>query len=136
MIKANELRKGIIIQDYTGVIREVYGEDIQQQCWHEEGQTGTLEAPLNPIPLTPEWLERCGFEWDNGYLKIDLKNARMKLGFFKGARDKMTLFQTSCPSDGSKITTLQFGWNHPENIHQLQNLYFALTGEELTITSL
>lgn len=89
--------------------------------------------PYSPIPLTPELLERCGFKWQDGYLLISLKYAKLELGFYAGVADKMSLFQTSIPGKGSQVTEIGFGENHPEYLHQLQNLYFALTGDELII---
>jgi hypothetical protein len=80
---------------------------------------------VNPIPLTPEWLERCGFKDDGGnmwsgpeienddsieYFTIKKKNAGF---YFYGSE-----------------------WTHGKPflyVHQFQNLYFALTGEELQI---
>lgn len=96
---------------------------------------GLSYEDIDHIPLTVEWLERCGFTWDKGYMKINLKHARMALGFYAGVSDKMSLFQTTIPGEGSVEHEIGFGSNHPECIHQLQNPYFALTGEELTIKS-
>jgi hypothetical protein len=92
-----------------------------------------LALDLKRIAITPEWLERCGFKWDNGYLKISLKYAKMELGFYAGLSDKMSLFQTGVPGEGGLITEIGFGENHPEHLHQLQNLYFSFTGEALPI---
>lgn len=127
MIKANELRKGVIVIDYTGIVREVAGEDIQQQCWHEEGQTGTTEAPLNPIPLTTEWLERCGLtqktiehddlpQWQNFNMNI----AQYTDGFYLYT---ITSDPWHDQAVGKKI----------EFVHTLQNISLDLFGEELKI---
>lgn len=116
MIKANELRKGVLIIDYTGIVREVFGEDIQQQCWHEEGQSGTTEAPLNPIHLTPEWLERCGFKDIGPYWQ------------YNGKPGFVLLKENGVAYIGNPVRT------YVKTVHQLQNLYFALTeGEELNV---
>ena len=75
-----------------------------------------------PIPLTEEWLVKFGFEEIDGFLTLDL-------GSFSGARfifwygDVLNLF---CKSDMMLSKQIKY-------VHQLQNLYFALTGEELTI---
>ena len=78
------------------------------------------------IPLTPEILEKSGFEKDEEFC-----------GF--GINELMVVY-----SDGH-ITLMQdnFGkWFvsgmhmnhfHFESVHQLQNLYYALTNEELNI---
>lgn len=127
MIKANELRKGVLIIDCTGIVREVTGEDIQQQCWYEEGQSGTTEAPLNPIPLTPEWLERCGLS-QKPLEPDDLpqwSNLNMNIAQYTDGLYLYTV--TSDPwhdqAVGKKI----------EYVHTLQNISLALFGEELNV---
>lgn len=140
MIKANELRKGVLIIDYNGIVREVYGEDIQQQCWYEEGQSGTTEAPLNPIPLTPEWLERCRFEKeryadvkDTGEWDVKEKwisqDKELELFYVVLAGKEMT-------GDNASFARKMKGFHRYQpvkHVHQLQNLYFTLTGEELNL---
>jgi hypothetical protein len=68
-----------------------------------------------PIPLTEEWLLKFGFEKEEGWFKkkrLLLFNIR-NMYFTTPSRDIVSV----------DVTT----------VHQLQNLYFALTGEELTI---
>ena len=75
-----------------------------------------------PIPLTEEWLERFGFEKvaDNCWLNnktafyVDKRESHIRKGFVYYLKEDSNDF---IPID---------------NLHQLQNLYFALTGEELT----
>ena len=73
-----------------------------------------------PIPITPEWLERAGFEcsgftWDRGIMSV----SELEIGWEVQFQDVMD------------------GWHELNQdppcqyIHQLQNLYFALTGKEL-----
>lgn len=75
------------------------------------------EREVNPIPLTPEILEKCGFdvEYTNG-------------GFLCWLKGDFKLLDRRLPYP-------QF--HHPEalilHLHQLQNLYYALTGQELEI---
>lgn len=126
MIKANELRKGVLIIDYTGIVREVYGEDIQQQCWHEEGQSGTTEAPLNPIPLTPEWLERMGFQIETIPDSVDEEGEIIK-GYTHWTNGKFCFHF----SDG-RIE----GRDHIQYVHLFQSWYFFNTGEELQIKNI
>lgn len=68
---------------------------------------------MDPIPLTPEILEKCDFdEWGfqivrkDGYISIQANQYIM--------------------DEENEIATCEY-------LHQLQNLYFALTGEELEI---
>ena len=65
-----------------------------------------------PIPLTPEILEKCGFE--NSY-----KFGMVWHNYLK---------RYAVVVNGESIE------NVPQNLHQLQNLYFALTGTELNYT--
>ena len=68
----------------------------------------------SPIPLTEEWLVKFGFD-DN---------------FHKGK------FWVCLDDDGYFYTNHNLndeGFTEVLHVHQLQNLYFALTGEELTI---
>jgi hypothetical protein len=71
-----------------------------------------------PIPLTEDILLKCGFKFING---LGYRNKYLQSSILKGNFDT-------------------FHWNYYgisiylENLHQLQNLYFALTNQELTIT--
>jgi len=74
---------------------------------------------VRPIPLTEDWLEKFGFKntdagWSNG----------TKANLHKTVNGGYML-----PSFGHHdfVTELKY-------VHQLQNLYFALTGKELEIT--
>lgn len=135
MIKANELRVGNLIampadsgKPYWKVleIREngvIYGID-----WESGTAFCKLDIP-DPIPLTPEWLERCGLElrredkiWqiqvgNTSYLEIEAEEP-----FMCGVTPET--WRDICPI---------YIWNEIKHVHQLQNLYFTLTGEELTI---
>lgn len=71
-------------------------------------------ADLKPTPLTEEWLLKFGFKYKNGYGFI------FKYGYIS-KQDKYWIYHNIC----KKI----------DFVHQLQNLYFALTGEELIINN-
>ena len=73
---------------------------------------------FEPIPLTEEWLIRFGSKKNDEELTIPI-NRHMYISFF----------DNSC----QLITDDDFLIMDIESVHQLQNLYFALTGEELTI---
>lgn len=72
-----------------------------------------------PIPLTGQWLKSFGFEIDTPF-----ENSRpiyYKDGFYVD-------WDTLQPIDsGYDIAKVEIKY-----VHQLQNLYFALTGKELT----
>jgi hypothetical protein len=114
-MEANELRIGNLILKNGSIynIDTLFFVDIYD---------GTaINFHLKPIHLTEEWLLRFGFEktmeWT--YSKELLGNS--KLVYYLGEKGWSIGFKNY--SDFSNLTY----------VHQLQNLYFALTGEELTI---
>lgn len=81
---------------------------------------------VQPIPLTPEILVKCGFEdWsgDTQYGKFGLVMNDINIIFAYKIKEK--IFE--------RVDVDEFSIYHINYIHQLQNLYFALTGEELII---
>jgi hypothetical protein len=75
-----------------------------------------------PIPITPEWLERMGFGFEkigNGW-HLDVEINHYCLYSESGKYVDLFVFSDEV---GQQC----------QYIHQLQNLYFALTGEEITI---
>jgi hypothetical protein len=84
-------------------------------------------AYIDPIPLTPELLERCGFELKT---KHSFWCFRDKMGF------GICMWAEDEPCAGfEKKGCFYFGENYlaVEYLHDLQNLYFAHTRKELTI---
>ena len=79
---------------------------------------------LNPIKLTEEILLKCGFEKVKN--KIDIFEKK-RLRLFIGSRGQFLAYLIE------EDTTSAHYINSYEYLHQLQNLYFALTGEELKI---
>lgn len=109
MIQANELRIGNWVKlkgtDRIYTITFPLHNDLAEQ-WHN-----TLNH-IEPISITPEILEKC--YW-NGYNKLSI-NSNFKI-------DKEGRLYYCGDYTGINIDCL----------HQLQNLYFALTGQELNI---
>lgn len=106
-MKATELRIGNWVMgnkpfQVTGSLIALY--EGRQKLHHD---TRTLPEP---IPLTTEWLEKFGFEKHKDHYQL-----------------------------GKFIYNIHTGWwyrgrkiiNYPIYVHQLQNLFHALTGEEL-----
>lgn len=72
----------------------------------------------NPIPLTEKWALRFGFE-KKSRVSYSIKGIKL---LFDEASGTINLYILNWPiADNLKY------------VHQLQNLYFALTGEELEI---
>lgn len=125
---ANELRIGNWVEDNAIVI----GSKITQiNNITNEDQSCIL---LKPIPLTEEWLLKFGFERDIYHCpenNFDMKDGWSflieDLGIYIKFHED---FSFSIYDESDDIGLLI---KDPEHVHQLQNLYFALTGEELKI---
>lgn len=84
------------------------------------------------IPLTPERLERMGFKKQkNGkdFTKIGYADSVYFLRWNEISKDIHAISVCHPNIDNSQTA---FAW-HIKHVHQLQNLYFALTGKELEI---
>lgn len=75
---------------------------------------------FTPIPLTEEWLVKFGFEINKHHFTKWINETNTFIIMFDDR--KKNYFICDCPID----CNIKF-------VHQLQNLYFALTGEELEI---
>ena len=128
-IKANELRIGNYLIDSNSrlCVVDTLSKDIID-CGIFAVHDCITTFPIQPIPLTEEWLLKFGFEkakQDNeNFLQLKLK-ARIFIRFIDYDCNNLDIFQ-----DG-KILSFQSGII--KHVHQLQNLYFALTGEELNL---
>lgn len=111
-MKATELRIGNWVQynAFAGVVCSSDLFDIDK---------GIIKA--QPIPLTEEWLTRFGFSLgDDGWYSICMPS-----GIFLAIEEDMYEVTVGQGADFSH-TLIELNY-----VHQLQNLYFALTGEEL-----
>ena len=72
----------------------------------------------NPIPLTEEWLLKFGFYWDKKKVYLCLNEDLFRIRY---SHNQVSLFQF-----GECIVVSPI-----KHVHQLQNLYFALTNKEL-----
>lgn len=112
-MKTSELRIGNYITQPNGdnSVFRLEAED-------EEVNTYPIEY-ISPIPLTEDWLVKFGFIDD----QISFELNGFMLGWYRN--DEFYYLPTNQITVRNKIQI--------KYVHQLQNLYFALTGEELTI---
>ena len=147
-VKANELRIGNFVKcsrvqtDVFCVIVGFFKETFDGQVFikypyknmHDLPDENEVCEPIRtifPIPLTPEILEKCGFvQLDtemSGCRVWDIPNThwRVAMSYRDETCFKLWHRQVSPPT-----------WRLAEfeSLHQLQNLYFALTGTELNGT--
>lgn len=85
-----------------------------------------------PIPLTEEWLLKFGFEFvfgiNNRYLK-DYGSFCFTIMIMNDDKSYRVSLSNHKKKEGEIIPIVGLGII--KYVHQLQNLYFALTGEEL-----
>jgi hypothetical protein len=104
MIQENELRIG----------NWVFMDNRRYHKWADVDYTCNPDD-FSPIPLTPELLEKCGFEYSEGWYHRKISGLNLNI-----------LPNSDYHIDGEQIAPLK-------SLHQLQNLYFSLTNEELQI---
>lgn len=138
-MKASEFRIGNLVL-CNNEVKEVYEFNHNLTLiTFKEGRTGTYSPglgnfKLNPIPLTKEWIEKLGGYYANQGCAYDY--------FFDINKDdrSTTLLLISEKWNRNAVIILREGDEElcthlmvVNYVHELQNLYFALTGNELTI---
>lgn len=126
MITATEIRIGNAIwDDVAGKVRFVTHRIISDIASSAE------PLPYSPIPLNAEWLVKFGFVESKSY---DSKQRNFKKEGFNQLADYGGQI-IILPEGGFASVSCGYYENQIDcpYVHQLQNLYFALTGEELTI---
>jgi hypothetical protein len=110
-MNANELRIGNLIN--------CNGKEIILTLELMQLESQGHIVKFKPIPLTEEWLLRFGFE-------------KSRLGYFTifCGSNVMSVY---CFEDFSRVQIVTQTVSTINHVHQLQNIYFALTGEELTL---
>lgn len=87
-----------------------------------------IYTEIQPIPLTEEWLLKLGFIKCSDYMSEDHDYYYPDLDGLWISADKLEVeLLASDPYESFKLPL------KVQYVHQLQNLYFALTGEELPI---
>jgi hypothetical protein len=122
-MKANELRIGnLVLTDRNNSIKTIVEvrlfmssvEYISTDTNYKHQSMVDYER-LIPIPITEDWLLKFGFEHDS-----DLVNSLCKSGIWFNVKNMEATFLSQ------KLRKINY-------VHELQNIYFSLTGEELTI---
>lgn len=117
-MEANELRIGNLAYNLANGNKELCTVNSITELgigYDSESREGNcIINNIEPIPLTEEWLLNFGF----GHREFSFDKGSFYLTKRTGKKDEY-LYQAH---------TNRFQVKH---VHQLQNLYFALTGEEL-----
>lgn len=128
MIKATDLRLGnkVLVNGQICTVNNLFPNNIrvaELSVLHQINH----ESLYEPVPLTPEILEQCGFvkseykDFDHPVLKC-----RWVSKTIVGTNIKPFLRFDSMTKLDKPSTDVYY-------VHQLQNLYYSLTGQELEI---
>jgi len=134
-MKSSELRIGNFVSDFHAS-ESYYSEVIElkkNRCYY--GNFHSVYSDLKPILLTEEWHNKFG-TFKNGFESFEYvlprkNNISLKVIF---TEDYVMLRQGQGTQEDDVVSI----WNKDLTkrymyVHEWQNLYFALTGEELTI---
>tara|TARA_R110002126_G_C10109777_1_gene467181 strand:+ start:41 stop:511 length:471 start_codon:yes stop_codon:yes gene_type:complete len=139
-LRINDERVRIIAPDSNEKVSYIHIKDIS---------TSSSEYTYSPIPLTEEWLLKFGFDkiFENkrcDFIRFEKRISRTKTKFSqkieiehhytKRKREIWTsiILRTMCMDNkGIEHCSFQIIPRNIKSVHSLQNLYFALTGEEL-----
>ncbi len=120
-MEATHFRLKNLVQDKKGILCQIvslqneFEDEKQITAWPPAGGHCLVTLPHRPIPLTEEWLIKFGLEKDTetdyrwfleDWLAYDVDDNCIRI------------------ADSWEFGKLKY-------VHQLQNLYFALTGKEL-----
>jgi hypothetical protein len=114
-MKASELRIGNYVQ-LEGLKKPIQVSII------DTTETST-NTKAKPIPLTEEWLLKLGCieVYENAFQDVDST-------FIVEFKENKFIVYLICPMPWIELENIKY-------VHQLQNFFFALTGEELTISN-
>lgn len=125
MIKATDLRIGNYVCDVVSnelMIVDELGENIGATLIDRDKYPLPNGWQMGYVPLTPELLEQIGFE--------------KRLFFRQGSIYEMILPHTGLRfdlTDNGLLFASGYGSVYIKFLHELQNLYFALTNKELAV---
>lgn len=134
MIQSKEVRIGNLVE-FNGEVFEIesISRDLPNIKLDSRGIGVVPWVSLNGVTLTEEWLVKFGF------VQYGQKNEHNPMLLCKSNYDfaiyppsdifKKKYWRTSIHESIASYKDLNILF-----VHQLQNLYFALTGEELTLT--
>lgn len=114
-------RKSNGFEDYIVVVSDISDRQEIRARNLKSGQASVIRDMLVGIPLTEEWLVKLGFVADGNNFVLYLSDYSGLT--FSGGKMYLTSGQFAEMTETVPC----------DYVHQLQNLYFALTGEELTI---
>lgn len=125
MIKINDLRQGNLVRNYKGEIL-VWDWPLLTEGNNVWLKAGGSELWIVPMPLSQEWIRNLGY-----YTKVTNKGTDVEsIPFYDNGSRLVLDWDNLSPTWQGEELELPYKL---EYVHQLQNLYYSLTGEELSI---
>jgi len=132
-MEAKNFRIGNLVNGYDNKPFEFSETEFEEYA----NGIGIDEMVKEPIKLTEEWLRKLGFEGHDMDMWVVLPTGNeLELHIDCVLEGK---FENACLTQGRKETGIpgkdyKFAYlNECKHVHQLQNLFFALTGKELEL---
>lgn len=128
-MKANELRLNNYIYDVYDLKlgKSAVVDIVTDLTFYDDGSgsiNNTDENFFEPIPINAEWLLKCGFECVH-----EMEAYADKHHYGYANCEGTFTFMPFCTTDTNCHIKIKY-------VHQLQNLYFALTEKELEIRNI
>lgn len=136
MIKAQELRIGNFIK----VSRFNVDIPARIETYDDLYQISMGELKASGEPLTEEWLIKLGFESNSHFTVMNSKflnlgrNRQISIGCAGTPNEMIFLQEIEHKKVNDLICVRNFDYDGRTYVHQLQNIYHSLTGQELTIS--
>jgi hypothetical protein len=128
-MNANELRLGNWVHPVFPMrVVGIYADETLCNFQGNEGDVWEYNPKdLDGIPLTDEWLESFGFKLISNYQPEGKIYAKALLDFTTQIKIEVCIAYNFIEIEGN-LGSIRVPAKY---VHQLQNLYFALTGKEL-----
>lgn len=133
MISNRELRIGNLVTLSGSLILTVY--EIHEDCFYAKDAKGSsfknTWADIQPIPLSEEVLLKCGFK----RIANLISGSEIEIVYYQNGKIIVYLLKDFFEIEIETSSGI-FNLHHTfeKHLHQLQNLYYALTGEELEVS--
>ena len=139
-MNANELRIGNYISPLGKGVTIVEGFCTWDGLIQSSSFAERSIEDFEPIKITEEWLLKLGLFkitkkedlWDNDEIGVYDFKGKIRIDDFFITSNDLTDFTFYVATIDDGMESYQY-LNNIIYVHQLQNLYFALTGEELTV---
>ena len=132
MIKSEDFRRGNYVNDHKGIPYKI--KTISETLgFYRKWVNGCFIENIYPIPLTEEILLECEFsygvdKWFNTFYYTDNKEYTELFAIsFNLFSNRLSIYEIDMED------TCIFTRKKVQYLHQLQNLYYALTNEELNV---